>query len=244
MADEPFQGFYPPEFTTVPNDLLDRFLAQLSGAELKVLLYIVRRTFGWHQDEASISLNQMERGRTVGGKVVDQGTGLTRKTIYTAVRSLEARNCIIATHHTAPDGTARGTAYRLRVIDRPATPTRELLPGGRGTIPLRQGNHSPRGRGILATPSFREKETGERKDQADALWKETVEMLRRDMNAANYRLTLDGSRALGFDGEVLVVEVSDGHALNALQGRYSPLLARVLGQQAVRFVVTAPGQHE
>lgn len=38
-----FPGFRAPSYTMVPNELFDDLMADLSGAALKVLLYIVRR---------------------------------------------------------------------------------------------------------------------------------------------------------------------------------------------------------
>jgi hypothetical protein len=42
-----FKGFLSPRYTQVPDELFDELMAYLSGAELKVLLYIIRRTFGF-----------------------------------------------------------------------------------------------------------------------------------------------------------------------------------------------------
>src|SRR5215207_9360313 len=58
----PFDGFTRPNYTIVPDELFDRLLHQLSGAELKVLLYIIRRTFGFKKDSDRISLKQMAEG--------------------------------------------------------------------------------------------------------------------------------------------------------------------------------------
>ena len=42
-----FKGYSKPNYTPVPDELFDEQLPDLSGAELKVLLYIIRRTFGF-----------------------------------------------------------------------------------------------------------------------------------------------------------------------------------------------------
>ena len=39
------KAFLAPNYTQVPNDLMDHWLPELNGAELKVLLYLVRRNF-------------------------------------------------------------------------------------------------------------------------------------------------------------------------------------------------------
>lgn len=46
-ADWPFVGFQLPTYTPTPNVLFDGLMDRLTGAELKVLLYIVRRTLGF-----------------------------------------------------------------------------------------------------------------------------------------------------------------------------------------------------
>ena len=52
----PFGGWYTPRYTQVPDQLFDEWLPHLSEAELKVLLYIMRRTFGWKKDVDAISV--------------------------------------------------------------------------------------------------------------------------------------------------------------------------------------------
>ncbi len=52
---EPFQGFRSPTYTPVPDELFDDLMSTLSGAGLKVLLYIVRRTFGFKKADVDHS---------------------------------------------------------------------------------------------------------------------------------------------------------------------------------------------
>src|SRR5690349_6100842 len=93
-----FRGFRSPNYTQVPDELFDELLADLSGAELKVLLYIIRRTFGFKKDSDSISLSQITSGiETRDGEVLDRGTGLSKASVANAVKSLEARGVILRT---------------------------------------------------------------------------------------------------------------------------------------------------
>ena len=81
-----FAGFQSPNYTIVPDELFDRLLSILSGAELKVLMYIIRRTFGFKKEADSISFNQICNGiKTAGGQVIDQGTGLATSTAQDAI---------------------------------------------------------------------------------------------------------------------------------------------------------------
>jgi|GEM_PF-2586325 len=80
-----------PNFTQIPNVLLDEVLPDLSKGELKVLLYIARKTYGFHKVKDKISLSQLENG--VAG--YDKGTGLNRETVIISVDRLEKINLII-----------------------------------------------------------------------------------------------------------------------------------------------------
>jgi phage replication O-like protein O len=92
-----FKGYAKPNYTPVPDELFDEQLPDLSGAELKVLLYIIRRTFGFKKESDNISLNQLLHGiTTTEGIVLDRGTGLTKKTLLETIKSLVEKKLIIA----------------------------------------------------------------------------------------------------------------------------------------------------
>src|SRR5437764_13092821 len=95
--DPPFQftGFQSPNYTIVPDELFDELLPTLSGGELKVLLYIIRRTFGFKKETDTISLKQMLRGIvTRDGRALDHGVGLSKPTLLQALRSLVTKGII------------------------------------------------------------------------------------------------------------------------------------------------------
>jgi hypothetical protein len=76
-----FKGFFVPNSTQVPDTLFDELMPDLSGAELKCLLYIIRRTFGFKKQTDTISINQMLGGITkLNGEELDRGTGLSKPT--------------------------------------------------------------------------------------------------------------------------------------------------------------------
>src|SRR3990172_4192816 len=94
--NERFPGFRSPNYTIVPDELFDELLVTLSGGELKALLYIIRRTFGFKKDTDNISISQMLNGIvTKDGRTLDRGVGLTKKTLLQALRSLEEKNIIV-----------------------------------------------------------------------------------------------------------------------------------------------------
>src|SRR5689334_5415588 len=96
METSKFQGFRSPNTTPIPDEVFDELMADLSGAELKVLLYICRRTFGFKKEKDNISLHQLVEGITTKkGSRLDGGTGLGKASVARAVKSLEAKGIIL-----------------------------------------------------------------------------------------------------------------------------------------------------
>jgi phage replication O-like protein O len=71
-------------------------MAELSGAEFKVVLYIARRTYGFGKDKDTISLTQIAEGIVrKDGTVLDRGTGISRASVARSVKTLEELGIII-----------------------------------------------------------------------------------------------------------------------------------------------------
>jgi hypothetical protein len=119
LEDPPFRftGFSAPRYTQVPDELFDLLLPHLTGSELKVLLYIVRRTFGFKKDYDDISLTQLVDGiRTTDGRILDQGTGLNRDTVITALKSLTAMNVILKKKNQSQEKGFEANTYALNIV--------------------------------------------------------------------------------------------------------------------------------
>ncbi len=115
-----FPGFYPPRYTPIPDQLLDDVMAFLSGAELKVLLYIMRHTYGYKKSADSISVKQMVEGITAAdGRVVDRGTGLSKASVHSAVKQLEENALIIVERRDTAAGDSAVNVYRIREAQEP-----------------------------------------------------------------------------------------------------------------------------
>ena len=151
--DIAFAGFQRPNYTMVPDELFDELLPDLTGAELKVLLYIVRRTFGFKKDSDNISLSQMMNGiRTRDGRVLDRGVGLTKKTVLGALRSLEGNKIIVSQRRQSVERGNEPTEYRLNIVNTTRNGHQGTL-GGETTLPL--GENLTLGAGPEITPSPR-----------------------------------------------------------------------------------------
>lgn len=89
-ADMPtLRGLPNPNTTPLPNCIVDEYLPFFTGAELKVILYLVRRTLGFHKTRDAISLNQICNGIVrKDGRRLDRGTGLHKSTACDALNAL------------------------------------------------------------------------------------------------------------------------------------------------------------
>jgi hypothetical protein len=113
-----FQGFRFPTTTPVPDEVFDVLMPQLSGAELKVLLYICRRTFGFKKASDTISLHQIATGiKTRDGRVLDGGTGLCKRHVQRALKVLEKKNIIQVTRKVDETGLYEVNTYSLNMLD-------------------------------------------------------------------------------------------------------------------------------
>jgi phage replication O-like protein O len=86
-----------PNTCQVPNVILDQVMPQSSHAEFKVVMAVVRKTYGWGKETDRISLSQLVKM-----------TGVSKPKVIDAVRHLD---WLIVAHKTA-GGT---TEYSLNI---------------------------------------------------------------------------------------------------------------------------------
>lgn len=86
-----FRGFTAPEenWSRLPHALIDALPIFESLAELKVVLYVLRHTWGFHEYDRPkhITLDELQHGRkTKDGARMDGGTGLAKSTIIDGIK--------------------------------------------------------------------------------------------------------------------------------------------------------------
>lgn len=144
-----YEGFSGPNGTIVPDDVFDVLAPRLKESELRVLLYIVRRTFGFGKSADAISLRQLTDGiQTRDGRTLDYGTGMSRKAVVAGVRGLAEKGIITVHRHTSERGDQSVNVYRLRFRD-----SEPVTHGNHGSVPpppppVTDGNH----RGVPQPP--------------------------------------------------------------------------------------------
>jgi len=100
-----------PNSTQIPNIILDLLLPDLPEAEARCLLYICRRTYGFHKDEDRISFSQFLNGiKDKKGKVLDKGCGLkARASVCEGLKNLKKAGAIFVRKDS------RGNFYKINL---------------------------------------------------------------------------------------------------------------------------------
>ena len=94
-----------PNSTQIPNILLDFVLPELPAGEMRCLLYICRRTFGFHKEQDRISFSQFVKGI----KDKDKGCGVSRPVVAEAIKNLLKAGAIFVQRDT------RGNVYKINL---------------------------------------------------------------------------------------------------------------------------------
>jgi len=92
-----FEGFEKPKqnWTQSPNMLIDILPQIETVSEVKVILYILRHTWGYHDTEKKITLDEFESGRKrKDGSRIDNGTGLTVPSIRDGLKRAQEHGFI------------------------------------------------------------------------------------------------------------------------------------------------------
>jgi phage replication O-like protein O len=94
------KGFEIPNHTQTPNSFFDELLKQFKSlSEIKVVLAIVRLTFGWHKAADKISISQLQRL-----------TGLSRESVTVGIKKALEHGLI----ERSPVGNS--FIYRLKLV--------------------------------------------------------------------------------------------------------------------------------
>ena len=78
--------------TQVPNIIFDKYLPNLKESELKILLIIIRQTYGWVNTKTG---KRKTRDRITQSQFIKK-TGLSRRVISKTIKSLVEKKLIIA----------------------------------------------------------------------------------------------------------------------------------------------------
>lgn len=89
-----------PNFLQVPNAVIDELLPDLTGAELKCYLVVIRKTKGWNKESDNISISQFMKA-----------TGLSNSAVIKACESLVQYGLLVKENGTRNTGVYAVNSY-------------------------------------------------------------------------------------------------------------------------------------
>jgi len=92
-----------PNYTQIPNEIIDEWASKLTGSEYKIIIKICRNTFGWQKKKDLISISQ-----------IIKSTGIGRTRIVESIKKLELLDLIET--NKSPGFT---TSFRVKVEHTP-----------------------------------------------------------------------------------------------------------------------------
>jgi len=245
-----------PTTTPLPDEIYDEWAPLLGAAELKVLLYIVRRTLGFGKGADAISLTQFLEGIvTREGRVLDKGCGIkSRPNVVRAVKGLEEKGLIRVARRQASAGDEDVTVYALwwegaDTDHRPgAGSVAKTLPWCRSDQEVvSKDDHG----GVAATPTINSSPTNRQQDsetnarpparhpaspppitaaQGPMLWQAVLNEMRSLMTATNYTMWFAETAVLRIEGETLTVGVPNATHHHWLDKRLRPRIEAALAR--------------
>lgn len=101
------KGFLLPNYTQVPNILIDEIMRDMDGAELKVVLVAIRKTIGYHKISDAISLSQFE-----------ELTGLSRQGVLNGLEQAINRGVMRELDERGPRGVKLYTPVWIKEAEK------------------------------------------------------------------------------------------------------------------------------
>jgi len=145
-------------YTRIANELLEQLLkARLSGREWRIIVAIIRQTYGWQKHEDKISLSQFEKA-----------TGIPRNKIWLVTKGLIDRNIIKKTipqkGHTGHATYSINKHYKQWKRSNSYTPKRGIPQKGVMLYPKKGYSYTPKRGTPTAVNPLIDKEIGPPKE--------------------------------------------------------------------------------
>lgn len=135
QEEQVFPGFNEPtqNWSKLPHQIIENLSLIKSLGELKIILYILRHTWGYHDTEKKITIDEFINGRKQkkDGEIVriDSGTGMSRNAVRAGIKSAIDHG-FIEVHEDSSDKARIKRYYQLRGANsegQKLTPTSQKL---------------------------------------------------------------------------------------------------------------------
>lgn len=132
QEEKPFQGFVQPKqnWSRLPHQLINSLPLFDSKAEIVVVLYILRHTWGYRDKRKRITLDEFEHGRKrKDGTRIDKGVGMTKPSVVSGLKSAHKHGFITI----ETDDSDKGRVKKFYSLANHAV-LKSLTPDGKETL--------------------------------------------------------------------------------------------------------------
>ena len=180
MTNNSFEGFLPPveNWSKLPHQLIEALPLVETIGEMKIILYVLRHTWGYHENEKRITLDEFENGRKRrNGTRIDAGTGLAHNTVKDGIARAQEHGFLVVTE----DNSDKGRVKRWYSLAEPGVNNQP--PGDQKLIPCRSKVDPRSGKDTLernsekdcaAAPLSQERQEQEPKQELPLHWKHVM----------------------------------------------------------------------
>ncbi|KKN88439.1 hypothetical protein LCGC14_0250020 [marine sediment metagenome] len=120
MNTNQFQGFRKPKanYFSLPNEWTDIMPEINSLAELKVILYVLRHTWGFHDPRKKITIDEFMNGRRrIDRTRMDKGTGLSKRSVRLGLEKAIGHGFLIEEINDSDKGRIKKRYHLNLLID-------------------------------------------------------------------------------------------------------------------------------
>lgn len=92
-------------YTVVPNHLLEAMInSKMNGTQLRLCLHMVRSTYGWHKEEAAVSLKDFsEACKSAKPWITEQVQGLVDKNVFLKIENKTGKKSVYKINETVTE---------------------------------------------------------------------------------------------------------------------------------------------
>lgn len=162
MSEEKFAGFGTPEenWSKLPNEFIKALPVMSSKAEIAIVLYILRHTWGYREYDAPkhITTDEFAKGRKRrDGTRIDGGVGMSEPAIRAGIKAA-IRHGFILVEVNDSDKARIEKSYMLKMVGENSLPptsegdSKEFTPNGKKSTPDQR--KKPEERNSIEIPTF------------------------------------------------------------------------------------------
>ncbi len=239
---------YQNGYTAIPNFFFDEMMPRVAAEDLKVLLFIWRKTWGWQKRRDFISLTQIQQGarvcrhKALSGVRLWESVGLLRRTGRSGIRGIveyeivldcvpkvltSALDALVSPMNRCSGRNATSASEASPPVSQTHTQNKTIKRNQEKEPPIRLPNNRETQNSTTVTESLLVREN---RTQAEELWGRILQLLKNKGNPQTYHTWFQPTNGISSDGQVLVVSAPNTMFTHWLENDGARYVGKVLDE--------------